>query len=183
MGNQTLYSTPEWVKMDENHIDLIYSLIICNKPKTILEIGVGTGAVSLKALQACEYNEITPQIVCVDNFFDWKGKPPREFEEASKKFQFVISDEKSFVKSCKDSFDFIISDADHHHTHEWVESTYSLLNKGGILIYHDVTNRDFPNLFGIVNWARKKGVTHMCFNSSSKPNERCERGLLVIKKD
>jgi hypothetical protein len=34
-----------------------------------------------------------------------------------------------------------------HHTHEWFGHVYdNLLDAGGILAYHDVTNGDFPDL-------------------------------------
>jgi hypothetical protein len=127
MESKTLYQAEQYVKMDENHIDLIYSLIISSKPKKILEIGVGTGAVSLKLLNATEYNQIDPDITCVDNFYDWNGQQPKGFEEFKDNFKFVISDEKSFVESCSEKFDFIVSDADHLRTNEWVDKTLNLL--------------------------------------------------------
>lgn len=182
MTSKTLYQAEQYVKMDENHIDLIYSLIISSKPKKILEIGVGTGAVSLKLLNATEYNQITPDITCVDNFYDWNGQQPNGFEEFKDNFKFVISDEKSFVESCSEKFDFIVSDADHLRTNEWVDKTLNLLNDGGILIYHDVTNPSYPNLFEIVNYVRENQINYMIFNKNSLQNERCERGLLVIQK-
>lgn len=179
-----LYSCHNYVRMDDNHIHLIYSLVICSKPKSILEIGIGSGSVTDQLIKANTYNEIDATITCVDNFYDWNGNPPPEYEEIKKirNIQYIISDEQSFVKSCNTKYDFIISDADHHHAHLWIDKTFEILNTNGILIYHDITNPQFINLSKIVEYVKDNNINHMIFNQSSLKSERCERGLLVIKK-
>lgn len=178
-----IYQTNPIVAIDDNHIQLIHSLIICNKPSTILEIGVGSGLVTKTIINAFRYNEIINKITCVDNFLDWNGNTPAGFETFHHDIEFIKSDEKKFIYTCDSKYDFIISDADHHHTNEWVDKTFSLLNNGGILIYHDVTNIDFPNLFDIIRFVQNNNIRYTVFNKSSKSSERCERGLLIIFKD
>jgi len=177
-----IYQTNPGVAIDHNHIELIGSLIKCNKPESILEIGIGSGLVTNKIIEAVHYNHMKLNLTCVDNFIDWNGHVPIGFATFKDLINFISSDEKSFVAKCELTYDFIISDADHHHTNEWVDKTINLLNKGGILIYHDVTNKDFKNLYNIVIHAQKHRLNHVVFNKSSKPGERCERGLLVIFK-
>ena len=62
----------------------------------------------------------------------------------------------------------------------------NLLSSDGILIYHDINidNIDdpFPNLLEILNLCKTKNIHHKLFNRSTKENERCHRGLLVIFK-
>lgn len=92
----------------------------------------------------------------------------------------TTSDEKAFVFSTKKTFDFIFSDADHNNAQDWFSYTYDkLLQKDGILIYHDV---DIPNLRRIYLAAQKQKLRYKLFDRNSLPNERCNRGLLVIFK-
>jgi hypothetical protein len=73
----------------------------------------------------------------------------------SNKINIITSDEKDFIFSTQEKYDFIMSDADHHHTNEWFQYVYdNLLLSVGILIYHDVNlfpeiDGSFPNLLEI----------------------------------
>ena len=178
-----IYQTNPIVAMDRNHIHLIHALITCNKTESVLEIGIGSGLVTNSIIDAFNYNQQQVNLTCVDNFLDWNGNAPIGFERFQDSIKFIHSNEKEFVSTHKLTYDFIISDADHHHTNEWVDKTFNLLNPNGILIYHDVTNKDFPNLFEIVQFAKNNKIRYSLFNKSSLSDERCERGLLVIYKD
>lgn len=178
----TLYKANPEVMMDSNHLNLIYSLIICHKPKSILEIGIGTGAVTAQIIRANQYNNISAHLTCVDNFYDWSGTPPQEYWDMKKQIEFIVSDEQTFVANCATTYDFIISDADHHRTDCWIDKTLNLLSHNGILIYHDVTNAQFPNLYTIVQYVQNNNINHILFNKNSLESERCDRGLLVIYK-
>ena len=170
--------------MDNNHLELIYSLIICNKPQKSLEIGIGSGASTRKIISGYEYNQIKLDLTCVDNFIDWNHNPPENLEHIKQitSINFINSNEYDFVSNCKEKYDFIVSDADHQNTDKWVDKTLNLLKKDGILIYHDVTNVDYKNLYSIIEYVKNQNIQHLIFNKSSLSNERCERGLLVIKK-
>jgi predicted O-methyltransferase YrrM len=177
-----IYQTNPIVAMDENHIQLIGSLIKCSKPQSVLEIGIGTGLVTKTILESFEYNQIKPNLTCVDNFYDWSGNAPAGFETYENVINFISSDERNFIYNCKQKYDFIVSDADHHHTNEWVEQTLGILNTNGILIYHDVTNGSFPNLYSIIEYVKRNNINYILFDKSSRIEERCDRGLLVIYK-
>lgn len=172
----------ELISIDLNHLDLIYSLIICNKPINCLELGIGSGATTKKIIEAFRYNELNFNIDCVDNFFDWGGSCPKHISEL-KNINTFVSSEYEYITSCSKKYDFIISDADHYNTHKWLMETLNLLNSKGILIYHDVNNIDFPNLKSLIDQVEQLNLNHMIFNKNSKINERCHRGLLVIQKD
>ena len=174
------YTYNPLVKMDDCHIDLIYALMIAHKPKNVLEIGIGSSVVTNRIIEAFDYNDIKPDITCVDNFIDWGGVPPLDLDTYGKRY--VVSNEKDFVFSCKEKYNFIISDADHEHTNEWVDKTLGLLKDNGILIYHDVTNYQYPNLGEIISICENHNINHLLFNRSSLKSERCERGLLVIQR-
>lgn len=177
-----IYKTDPIVAMDNNHINFIYSLMVCAKPKKVLEIGVGSGLVTNALLKGFEYNNLEVDLTCVDNFYDWNGVAPEGFDTFSDRIRFINSSERDFTHEHKETYDFIVSDADHHHANEWIDLTVGLLNPGGALICHDVTNPQFRNLYGIVSYAESKNLTHIIFNKSSLPHERCERGLIVIFK-
>lgn len=174
----------ENVKIDNNHADLVYALVTCLKPKNIIEYGLGGGRSLDAILRGVEYNANGAKVKVVDNWMDWGYKCPEEVHEIYKdKVEIVTSDEEAHVFSDHETYDFIFSDADHFKTQNWFTHVYKrLLNDGGILIYHDVTNRDFPNLNKIVQKAEENKLNYKVFNKSSKEGERCERGLIVIFK-
>ncbi len=172
------------VKIDDCHNNLIYSLITSLKTKSILELGYGAGESSMKIQKARMYNDNEAKYTIVDNWMDHSRKMPVESNWIlDRDINIVTSEEKDFITSCRDTFDFILSDADHQHTNEWMEHVYNdILNPGGILIYHDVMGEGYPNLFSIVTNCRNRGLSHVVFDKSSRSDERCERGLLVIFK-
>lgn len=176
------------VKIDECHITLIYGLIVAHKPASILELGYGSGASLNSNLWACTYNQNNPRYVVVDNWLDYGYQKPAfltKYDDNVKnvKVSFVTADEGDYVRDCNETFDFILSDADHQRTDQWFERVYDeLLADNGILIYHDVTNKVFPNLDSILQKCEREHLRYMLFNKNSIPGERCDRGLLVISK-
>ncbi len=172
------------VKIDANHANLVRSLVMCAKPKRILELGFGSGESTRFILAGLLYNAMPFEYVLADNWLDFGGVQPeltRAKEFAAVKF--VTSDEEAFVHGEHGRFDFIMSDADHFRTQEWFAHVYAkLLNSGGILIYHDVTNPQFPNLMRIYEDCVRNGYHHVLLNANSRREERCDRGMLVIFK-
>ena len=172
------------VKIDANHANLVRALVMCAKPARILELGFGSGESTRFILAGLNYNEKPFEYVLADNWMDFGGVQPQltrtpEFSA----IKFVTSDEEEFVKGDHGTFDFIMSDADHFRTQLWFEHVYqNLLNRGGILIYHDVTNPQFPNLLRVYTDCIRNGYDHAMFNGSSRREERCGRGLLAIFK-
>ena len=177
----------ETVKIDVCHALLILGLVSAHKPKRILEIGIGGGRATDEILRGIEYNQNNAEYTIVDNFCDFGGNSELVTERYGSRVKNIInSNEKDFVYSTKEEFDFIMSDADHHHTHEWFEHVFNnLLLPNGILIYHDVNVFEFgyPNLLEIYDYCKTNKLSHFLFNESSLPDERCGRGLLVIFKN
>jgi predicted O-methyltransferase YrrM len=176
--------------VDDCHLDLVYGLISSHKPNSIIEFGVGSGRTTRTIIKAAENNENKPAITLVDSWVDF-GKVPECIENYKKFCNVVSSDEFNFVFNTKERYDFIFSDADHWNTDKWFDYVYDrLLNPGGILIYHDVSVVDplpnnelrFPNLANILAKCKVLGISHVHLDKSSKPGERCYRGLLVIFK-
>lgn len=184
----SVYQNPEkdrLVAIDQCHGYLTSALIASRKPQNILELGFGSGASCREILNALNFNGLHFNFTVVDNWMDFNGIPPDELKkEIYSNVKFISSPEKDYVFSCKEKFDFIFSDADHFNTQNWFDYVYNeLLNPEGILIYHDVTNsQQFPNLMRIYSDSIRKNYHHMLFNYTSRSDERCERGLLVIFK-
>jgi len=172
------------VKMDRCHFDLIYGLLVSHKPRSVLELGMGSGAGTNLILAAFDYNNIpNVHLTCVDNWLDWDYQKPKEvkqYEDCG--VEVITSTEYDFVTTCDSTYDFIISDTDHFRAEQWFDKTLSLLNPGGLLIYHDVTNPEIPNLARILQETREQGLIHLLLNKSTRLDEHCERGLLVIQK-
>ncbi len=172
------------VMIDVNHADFVRALVACTKPQRILELGFGAGEATRSILAGCRYNERAFEYTIVDNWCDFGGIQPEitKTDEFSK-IKFVTSDEFEFVKESHGMFDFIFSDADHYNTQNWFEHVYtSLLCRNGVLIYLDVTNPQFPNLLRIYMDTVKMNYDHVLLNVSSRRDERCWRGMLVIFK-
>jgi predicted O-methyltransferase YrrM len=172
------------IKIDRAHADLLTGLIKSNKPKTVLELGIGGGQATDAILAGLDYNQQAYDYTLVDNWLDFGGGMPAIVGETyGNRLNIVTSGEREFVHSCNKKFDFIMSDADHHNTQNWFDHVYDqLLNTDGILCYHDVTLPMFPNLIQIVNRCRERQLNHKVFNRDSLPGEMCFRGLLVIFK-
>lgn len=173
------------IAVDVSHAYMLTALVAARKPQKILELGFGAGASCRAILEGLNFNIQPYSFTLADNWLDFGGVPPSETsEEQYKNINFITSAEKEFVFECIEKFDFIFSDADHQHTQEWFEHVYNnLLRKEGILIYHDVTcTQFFPNLMQIYADVVRKDIHHMLFNYNSRPDERCDRGLLVIFK-
>ena len=162
-------------------------MILSQKPKNILELGLG-GARSCDAIiKAIDYNNNNPKFTIIDNWLDWNGIMPKKvYETYGKRANIITMDEKEFIFSVKDKYDFIMSDADHNRTDQWFEYVYdNILEQGGILIYHDINliEESFINLRSIYEKCKERNLHHYLFNNNSLPHERCQRGLLVIFKN
>jgi predicted O-methyltransferase YrrM len=173
----------EDVKIDQNHIELIYGLIISAKPSSILEFGLGTGRTTDRILSAIDYNGIPVRYSVVDNWAGFGGKIPEEaIRVYGSRASLVSQDEGEFIRTTQEHYDFIVCDADHLNSEKYFDETYSrLLNPDGILIYHDVVGAEFPNLHTIRHKA--SNLSHVVFSQSTRPDEHCERGLIVIFKN
>jgi len=176
------------VKVDVAHATMLTALVQANKPKTVLEIGIGGGQGTDAILAGLEFNQQVFLYVLVDNWHDWHGvRPEGVTEKYGSMINIIDSAEKDFVFSTDKTFDFIMSDGDHHHADQWFEHVFAeLVNPGGILIYHDINLFDadaFQNLNQIYRRCQEYGLRHHLFNRNSREDERCQRGLLVIFKD
>jgi predicted O-methyltransferase YrrM len=193
------FGEDEGVKIDVAHAHLITGLVKANKPTTVLEFGIGGGESTDAILEGLEYNQQAYKYTLVDNWHDWMPDimkrvagavgecPAGVIEKYGTRIEIVTSTEQQYVFSCDKTFDFIMSDGDHHNADQWFEYVYeNLLNPGGILIYHDVNLFDddaFKNLITIYTRCQEYGISHQLFNRNSLPEERCQRGMLVIFKD
>jgi predicted O-methyltransferase YrrM len=183
------FGTDEGIKIDVAHAMLLNGLVVSNKPKTILELGIGGGQGTDAILSGLDYNQQPYDYTLVDNWNDFGfQQPPEVTERYGHRINSIItSNERDFVFGCNKTFDFIMSDADHHSTDQWFKYVFdTLLNPGGILIYHDINlfdNDAFKNLISIYNECKTLNLKHKLFNKNSLPTERCQRGLLIIFKD
>ena len=111
--------------------------------------------------------------------------PTQVKEVFGSRIQIVTSNERDFVFATQNRYDFIMSDADHECTHQWFEHVYdNLLADSGILIYHDVNlvTHEYPGLAELYYRCQQLGYRYHLFNATTRSDERCERGLLVIFK-
>lgn len=176
------------VKVDVAHAAILTALVQSNKPTEVLEIGIGGGQGTDAILAGLEFNQQKYNYDIVDCWWDWQGvKPAGVDEKYAGRCNIITAFEKDFVFSTDKTYDFIMSDGDHHNADQWFEHVLDkLVNPGGILIYHDINLFDddaFKNLNEIYTRCKQYGLRHHLFNKNSREDERCQRGLLVIFKD
>jgi len=166
------------IGIDENHCQLIYGLVVANKPMRILELGYGLGK-SFDAIEnGCLYNQLPYTHVLVDDWSQWSGV--EQPIDPSANLELHSCTEEQFVTAYQgEDFDFIVSDADHGKSHRWFGEVCSMIRPGGIGLFHDINN---PNLLRCVAEARLMQMSCHVFERSSRRDERCERGLLVVFK-
>jgi len=170
------------IAMDDCHINLIASFIEATKPQTVLELGIGSGRLT-KAMQlALEFNG-TGTLTAVDNWADWQGQRPDHLK-INPNIRIIVSGEEEFVKSQpSDSINLLISDADHFRSHLWFSEHVRILSPGGFAFFHDTNAPQmFPGLATLPQKAQEMGLLSIHFTKSSRSDERCNRGLLMIRK-
>lgn len=190
------------ISIDLAHAHLIDGLVRSFKPQNILELGFGGGRSHNAIASGAAFNQNKPHYTLVDSWHDWNFVQPVEVHETVRthalnhvtkekqrntfeSFSVVTSTEEDFVAKTllnKHQYDFIMSDADHQHTHQWCADVYHrLLTSPGILVYHDVSE-GYDNLKTIKPVLKSIGGLCMEFNRSTREDEECQRGLLVVYK-
>jgi predicted O-methyltransferase YrrM len=170
------------VAMDRSHNMFIVGSVLAQKPDAILELGMGSGYLTSSLVHALNYNQ-RGSLTTVDSWLDTLGKEPpvvRDFRAAG--VNIVCSQEKDFVsRAPADTYDLLISDADHAHSHEWFDQHSRIVKQDGLMFFHDTNNTElFPNLTTIEGQARERGFPHFHFTRNSRKDERCSRGLLFV---
>lgn len=166
--------------IDRSHNIILFGSIISSKPISILELGIGMGYATKSILLAIKYNNLG-KLTCVDSCKDF-AKIPNHFDELKNQgANIIIDQEESFInKQNPETYDFLVSDADHKKSITWIKKTISIMKKDSIMFFHDTNNiEELKNLESQLN---KLGIFCIHFKKSSLPYERCERGWLMAYK-
>ena len=120
------------------------------------------------------------------NFFDWQGAKPVHIEEMQRAYpewNLIISDESSFLQSASPhSYMFIISDGDHTQGYQTASAVFQAAVPGALLVFHDTSSVLFRLLSRLPNRCRSLGFPSFHFTAKSLPDEKTDRGLLVVGK-
>ena len=175
---------PNGGAIDVPHGMLILGALLSAKPKNVLEIGIGTGFITNLLLDGISYNQIG-ELTSIDNFHDLGGNLPNStLENLKTKPNIKIIapiEEKDFVFSIEENqFDFIVSDGDHLHAGEWAEQIFKILKPDSFMFFHDVNNPGYPNLMNYKILADKYNKPNFLFKDSSRQDEDCQRGILMV---
>lgn len=181
----TSFKAANDVSIDSCHGMLVFSLIVSHKPKRVLELGIGNGYTTKTILYALRYNG-SGVLDTIDNFHDWGGngsdpvivRTLREIKELGASVYAPIA-EKTFVFGvAENTYDFVVSDADHHHCGEWTDQIFRITRPNGIIVVHDVSSYTSPHRY--VDEAKRLGKPFMVFAESSRKDETCANGIAVI---
>jgi len=179
--------------VDINHIILLFGIILSQKPINILELGIGSGLVSQTILNAIKYNGIKCKYDALDfciSDINWQNGgweyPTIDLIDNLKKenVNLISEEEGVFVKQCESNkYDLIISDADHYNAGEWVDDIIRICKPNGIIFCHDVLffrKGSFQSLKKYIDYVENNSIPHYLFEKSSRHDEKCERGWLMI---
>jgi len=174
---------PHGAAIDFAHAVIILGSLVSSKPENVLEIGIGTGSITNILLNGIDYNQIG-KLTCIDNFHDLGGNLPKStLENLKTKNINIIApiEEKDFVFSQQENtYDFLVSDGDHLHSGEWVDQMFSIIKPNSFMFFHDVNNPDYINLMNYKLRADELNKPNYLFTKSSRPDENCSRGLLMV---
>ena len=138
--------------IDRNHNIFLIGALLSKKPENVLELGIGTGYVTWSLIFGLAYNQ-KGKLTSVDNYLDWNGNEPNGIQAIRDAGVNVIApiEEKDFIKKCKhDTYDFIISDADHLNADSWIDDYFRIACNNAFLFFHDTNQYNaFPNLMNI----------------------------------
>jgi predicted O-methyltransferase YrrM len=168
--------------VDLAHNMFLFGCVVSKKPRHVLEMGMGTGYVTASLIYALSYNR-AGDLTCVDNWFDWGGREPEWIGQIRSAGVRVVApmDEHAFLRSSPDNaYDLVISDADHFHSHSWVDEYFRITSPDGFIFFHDTNSDMFPNLKTIVERIGALNLPHYHFTESTRPDENCGRGWLFV---
>lgn len=169
--------------LDRCHNLFLFSAVLSKKPETILELGIGTGYVTMSLIHALRYNN-RGRLTCVDNWFNWRGQEPDGIDKVRAAGVEVIAPvmEEEFVKNCpSDRYDFLISDADAFLSGLWVDEHLRITRQNGFMFFHNTNLKDiYPNLQLIEKRVKELGLFYYHFTENSRPDECCNRGWLFV---
>lgn len=178
--------TASTVAIDRCHNLFMMGALLSRKPDDVLELGIGSGFVTLSLIHGLRYNG-KGKLTCVDNWTDARGGSMDDIMANLRLAGVNVvapMEEKSFLTSCpSDSFDFLVSDADHLNSGTWVDEHLRVVRSGGFLFFHDTNDLErYPNMALITKRVQELNLFHYHFTQSSRPDEQCERGWLFVVK-
>lgn len=171
--------------LDYAHAHLIAGLILAHKPKTVLELGVGSAYLTRVVLEALLENG-SGKLTSVDNFFDWNGAKPSHIEQLQLEhpdWLLIVEDESVYLrKLVSEKYSFIILDGDHTRGYQTASYLFRSAETGSILCFHDTQSEIFRLLGRLPKRCTQLGFPAIHFTAKSRPDERTDRGLLVVSK-
>ena len=170
------------VAIDLAHNFFIVGSVLAKKPKMVLELGMGSGYLTSSLVHALKYNGVGT-LTTVDSWYDTNGIEPAVVSDFRKSgVNVVLSTEEQFVKQAPtDGYDFLVSDADHMRSFEWLDEHLRIVKPDGLMFFHDTNNPEmFSGLATLERQVVERGLPYYHFTQNSRVGERCSRGLLFV---
>jgi predicted O-methyltransferase YrrM len=123
----------------DRHALVLFSLILQNKSKSVMELGVRSGRTTMPIFEACKITRAS--MISVD-----MNKPQFDYkilEEGYPNFKFVLSDSIIFLEKCvsnKVYFDFVFVDDWHDgiHVRRELDLLDALTDNKSLIVLHDL---------------------------------------------
>lgn len=166
------------VSIDVCHNMLLFGAVMSHKPDRILELGIGDGYTTMSLLYGIKFNG-KGSLVSIDNYSYRNQAALDMLKKAGANIVAPVGEEE-FVKSqADDAYDFLVSDADHNNSGKWTDDIFRIVRNDGVIFVHDIFYN--PSVTMYLKECQRLNKPYFLFNSSSRKDEECELGWLMIK--
>ena len=182
------FEKAETRSVDRCHNIFLVGSVLSKKPRSILELGIGTGSLTVSMIYALRYNGVG-ELTCVDDWSAWGGQEPAgvdEIRDGGVKMvaPICVSD---YLRQCRDAaFDMVVADAIHLSSKDVLDQLERVCTDNAFMFVRNSNRSVMLNENGgIEGWLKARGNLLYHFTESTRADEHCEDGWLfsIFNKD
>jgi len=167
--------------IDRCHNLFLIGALLSKKPRHVLELGIGTGYLTVCMIHALRFNGVG-DLTTVDDWTSWGGVEPPGIGAIRAGGVNIVAPVNipDYLRQCRDgSYDFLIADASRLDGEEILEDLRRVAVSGAFFFAGN-TRRVAQHNRGaaLEDWLKVRGMQPYLFNESTRSDERCENGCL-----
>ena len=175
------FDTEEIRSVDRCHNIFLIGSVLSKKPRNILELGIGTGSLTVSMIYALRYNGVG-KLTCVDDWSAWGGQEPAGIDEIRDGGVKMVAPKggSDYLRECPDaSFDMVVADAIHLNSKGVLDQLERVCADNAFVFVRNSNLSGVPSENGgIEGWLKARGNPLYHFTESTRSDEHCEDGWL-----